>query len=236
MIFCAYALGNHSAKGCSPFMRQFSFKILIEGIFANFKLIFFEFPLAQSNRDWKNPYQVYSEPYQTEDAHMLEEVIKNMDINPQFSMKEVEERIKDDHLFYVAKKSGKIIGYCWYLVRLVNVPEFDITLYLKPDEVCSVNSYIQPQFRGKGIRNYMRAYEYNQLREKGFKRSLTFVNSNNKPSLRMHQKWGSVPVGMARRINILTFTYHYTNLKTHKIVFHGGAFSNWKKLSQRIKM
>lgn len=215
-------------------MEQLSFKILKEAIFGSFKLIFYEFPLESSNGGWENPHQVYSEPYRPEDVNMLKNVIENMDIDQQFTMKDVNERIKNGHMFYVAKQNEKIIGYCWYLINIVKIPEFDITLYLKPDEVCSVNSYIQPEHRGKGIRNYMRAYEYNELIKKGYTRSLTFVNDNNKASLRMHQKWGSVQIGEAKRFNILTLTFHYTNIKTNQVVFHSGPFALWKKLYHRV--
>lgn len=216
-------------------MEQLTFKTLREAIFGSFKLIFYEFPLDKSNHGWENPHQVYSERYRHEDAYLLEEVIENMDIDAQFTMKEVDERIKDGHIFYVAKQNGKIIGYCWYLINIVKIPEFDITLHMKPDEVCSVNSYIQPEHRGKGIRNYMRAYEYNELIKKGYRCSLTFVNENNKASLRMHQKWGSVKIGVAKRFNILTLTFHYADIKTNQIIFHSGPFALWKKLYHRIK-
>ena len=94
----------------NPPMEKLGFRILKEAIFSTFKLIFFEFLLIQTNRDWENPYNVHSERFKNEDAPKLEEVIKNMDINPQFSMNEVEERIRDGHLFYVAKKIDNIIG------------------------------------------------------------------------------------------------------------------------------
>jgi len=220
-------------------MGQLTFKHLRTSIFLTYKFIFYEYPLANLNRGWENPYQIYSELYRNEDAHLLEEFLEGMDIDERFTypltMEEVDQRVKDGHIFYVAKKSGKIIGYCWYLVNKVKIPEFDATLYLNSDDVCSANEYIQPEFRGKGIRNYMRAYEYNEVKQKGYKRSVTYVSENNKASLRMHQKWGSIQIGVVKRINILTLTYHNTNLTTNKIVFHSGSFLLWKRLYHFIK-
>ena len=216
-------------------MEPLTFKNLRSSIFGTFNFIFFEFPLTNLNRGWENPYQVYSERYRNEDAHLLEEVINNMDIDRQFTMEEVDQRLKDGHIFYVAKKSGEIIGYCWYLVNKVNIQEFYATQYLKLDEVCSVNSYIRPEFRGKGIKNYMRAFEYNELEKKGYKRVSSFVFENNKASMRTHQKWGSVQIGIVKLINILTLTYRYTNLPPDTIEFHGDPFILWKRLFHRKK-
>ncbi len=190
--------------------------------------------LKNLNRGWENPYQVYSELYRNEDAQLLSKVIDTMDIDRQFTMEEVDQRIKNGHLFYVTKKSEEIIGYTWYFVNRVQIKEFYATQYLEPDEVCSVNSYIKPDFRGKGIKNYMRAFEYDELGKMGYKRVSSFVFEHNKASIRTHQKWGSVQIGVIKCINILTFTYCYSTLPPNTIVFHGGPFILWKRLYHNI--
>lgn len=216
-------------------MEQLTFKNLRSSLFGTFNFIFYDIPMGNLNRGWENPHQVYTERYQQEDALLLKEVIENMGIDLQFTMEEVDQRIKDGHIFYVAKKDRKIIGYCWYLVRKVEIQEFYATLYLKPDEVCPANSYIVPNFRGKNIRNYMRAYELDELKKNGYKRSLGYVYENNIAAMRMHQKYGSAQIGVVKLINILTFTYRYTNLRSYKIIFHGGPLIVWKRLYQRIR-
>ena len=108
--------------------------------------------------------------------------------------------------------------------------DFDATIYLRSNEVCAANAYIQTNFRGMNILNCMRAYVYDELKKNKYKRVLTFVVDWNKAAIRMHQKWGSVEIGVAKRINLLTLAYHYSNLESNKIIFHGGPFFLWKKL------
>lgn len=216
-------------------MEQLTFKILRSCIIGTFNFIVYEFQLADLNRGWDNPYQVYFEPYKNKDAHLLKEVIEKMDIDRQFTLNEVDQRNKDGHRFYVAKKNEKIIGYVWYLISKFKIQEFDATIYLKPNEVYSANAYIQPDFRGLGILNYMRAYVYDELKKNGYTRVLTFVVDWNKSAIRMHEKWGSAPIGIVRLCNILTLSFQYSNVTSIKLAFHGGPFLLWKKLYRRIR-
>ena len=220
-------------------MKQLAFKNLRSYIFSTLNLAFFEFPLENSNRGWENPNHVYSERYRNEDSHLLEELLNAIDIDDRytmrFTMEEVDQRIKDGHIFYVAKKREEIIGYCWYLVSKVKIPIFNATLYLNQDEVCSFNSYIQPKDRGKGIRNYMRAYEYNELNKLGYNRAVAYVDEINKAALRMHQKWGSIQIGTIKRIRILTLIYDYSNITTNKIDFQNQPFLLWKNLYHKFR-
>ena len=215
-------------------MDQLKFANLRSVFLGSFNFIFYDISMRNLNAGWENPHQVSTERYQKEDAHLLEEVIASTGIQRQFTMEEVDQRIKDGHIFYIAKKDRRIIGYCWYLLRKVEIPEFYATLYLKPDEVCPANSYIVPDFRGKGIRNCMRAYELDEIKKIGYKRSIGYVYESNLSAMRMHQKYGSFQIGVVKLINVLTFTYRYTNLRSNKIIFHGGPFVVWKRLYHNI--
>jgi GNAT superfamily N-acetyltransferase len=219
-------------------MEPLTFNLLVSSIFRVYNFPVYVFPLTNIKHGWENPYQVYPELYRNEDARLLENFLEGMDIEKftyALTMEEVDQRIEDGHIFYVAKKCGDIIGYCWYLAGKVRIPDLDATLYLNPDEICTANEYIRPDYRGKGIRNYMRAYECNELLQKGYKRSVLYMEEGNNASLRMHQKWGSVQIGAVKRFNILTLAYHRTNVTNNRVVFHGGPLLLWRKLYRGIR-
>ena len=103
-------------------------------------------------------------------------------------------------------------------------------VYLQPNEVCAANAYVRPEFRGLNILNYARACIYKELKKMGYDRVITFVSSKNKSAMRMHHKFGSVPIACVKNFNIFTLCHSYTNLKSNEIVFQGGILIRWNKL------
>ena len=81
----------------------------------------------------------------------------------------------------------------------------------------------------------MRAYVYDELKKNGYTRVLTFVVDWNNSAIRVHEKWGSAPIGIVRLFNILTLSFQYSNVTSIKLAFHGGPFLLWKKLYRRIR-
>ncbi|GAF87800.1 unnamed protein product, partial [marine sediment metagenome] len=114
-------------------------------IYLKTTFFFYDFYLRNLNRDWKNSHEIFFERYNNANAHLLKQTIEETDGPRRFTMNDVNQRIKDGHLFYVAKRYGKIIGYIWYVTNEFRIPFFNGTIYLKPDEICAINAYIQKE-------------------------------------------------------------------------------------------
>jgi hypothetical protein len=180
----------------------------------------------------ENPLQIYIERYKSADASALASVIEDLDVPYMIEeMKNVDQKTNEGHLLFLVKKEDQIIGFVWYFVnKYIIEGNKEVTVHLKPNEVCAVNAYITPEYRGLNILNYARECIYSELQKMGVSRVLTFVNSENKSAIRMHKKFGSVSIGFVKYFNILTLCFAYTSPASNRYHFEKGYFIRWKKL------
>ena len=204
-------------------------------LFSTITFLFYEYNLKDSMQCCQNSRDIFFERYKTANTNRLKMALDKNEGPQRFSMEDVDQRIKLGHFLYVAKKQNKIIGYVWYIINEFPIPFFSGTIYLKADEICAINAYIQKEFRGLGILNCMRAYVYNELKKKyGYKRVITFIDSDNHSAKRMHTKFGSIPIGTIEVYNILTLRFRVCTVKSSRIVFYESPLVYWKKLLKKI--
>jgi hypothetical protein len=203
--------------------------------FSKITFLFYEYNLNDLMPSCHNSHDIFFERYSTANANLLKMAIDKADGPQRFSMKDVDQRINQGHYLYVAKKYNKIIGYVWYVINEFRIPFFSGTIYLKADEICALNAFIQKEFRGLGILNSMRRYVYNELKKKyGYSRVITFIDSDNHSAKRMHTKFESIPIGIIEVYNILTLRFRFCTVKSNKIVFYETPLVYWKKLFKKI--
>lgn len=105
-------------------------------------------------------------------------------------------RLRGGHRCFVSRLDGRLVHtswtarermWSWYLER--DIP-------LSEDETCTYDSFTEPSVRGLGIGSAQRAYMASHLREEGFRRLLSTIYPENRPSLRMVEKLGYRRIGL----------------------------------------
>jgi GNAT superfamily N-acetyltransferase len=193
-------------------------------------VIFHEFYLDGFAKSWENPFGVCFERYHKRDAELLKETLSGMDTPRLFDLMEVDRRLKNGHLFYIAKKDNHIIGYTWFAVKRINIVFYYATLILSDDEVFAYHAYIHRDFRGKRIYNTLLAFAFSELKKAGIKRVIGSYDSRNKAAKRASEHLGRIPFGFVKFYNFLTLRFQKADLPTNTIIFYGGPFALWKKL------
>lgn len=204
-------------------------------LFMKDTVLFHEFYLKNLTHSWIDPHGVIFERYKAKDSRLLETTIEELHVTRLFTMEEVDERIRQGHLLYVAKKDGNIIGFYWVARGRLHIPFFEGTLDLKPDEFYSFNVYLDGKYRGLGINNRLKAYIFNDLRKQGYKRAIGSYYAYNKANHRANVKFGSVPLGYLTYANILTLRYQYSTVRKCEILFDCGPLVLWKKMFRKLK-
>jgi ribosomal protein S18 acetylase RimI-like enzyme len=105
------------------------------------------------------------------------------------------------HECFVVKTSGKVLAYCWifckeYTLTYDSYQKTNIRIPLN-NHLCVIgNLLVHPESRGKGMGTALLSHVITQLRSSDSNLTiLSFVNSNNEISIRMHQNLGFSIVG-----------------------------------------
>lgn len=168
------------------------------------------------------------------DTKQMEVSLQEMEIKREFDIPVLLERLEKGHLLYVAKKSSNIIGYSWIATNLYKPPYFSIDIPLNDDELYSYNAYVHRNFRGRNLINQIKAFAFNDLYKKGYKRSFSGFFSWNKASERAHIKLGSSSNGTIRYGYFFTFRYWFISVKKIQIVNNENVFILWRKIPSII--
>jgi L-amino acid N-acyltransferase YncA len=205
-------------------------------IFSKNKYVFVEFDFKNLRMDWENPYSIIFEKYDEKDYKLLDDTLKSIEtIERPFTMDEVNHRLETGHMLFIAKKNNKIIGFFWVATNYIEVPYFHASMHLNKEEAVDYNSYMVEEYRGKRINSALKAYAFENLKQKGYKRVFGYIKTTNKSSLRANELVGFRTIGRITAIIIMTLEFRYHSLSTDKIVFHGGPLRLWKGLFRKVK-
>lgn len=205
-------------------------------IFSKREHVFIEFDLKDLKMDWENPYAIVFDQYSDKDFKNLDETLRSIGVKEQpFTIDEVETRLDNGHLLFIAKKNDKIIGFFWVATNYIEVPYFHACIYLNNEETVDYNSYIVNEYRGKNINTGLKTFAFNVLKQKGYRKVFGYIHATNQSSLIANKKLGFRTIGRIKRIIIMTLEFRYKNFSTARIVFHGGPLRLWKGLFRKAK-
>jgi GNAT superfamily N-acetyltransferase len=198
--------------------------------FSKFDYLFHEYLLE--NLHW--PYQDFTEAtfheYAITDYIELQRALRDSDTDQFFLIEQVNQRVQDGHHLYIAKSNAEVIGFFWVMVGTFGIDFLHSSFALRPDEALSLNGYIHKAYRGKRIMSALKAFAFDRLRRKGYKRVIGFYNLTNEASARMNRRFGSRPIGVLTYISFLSLTFRWHTIPDLKIIFNDGPLVLWKNL------
>lgn len=196
---------------------------------------FIELDLKNLKQDYKNINNINFKKYEKVDYRSLVEVIKNIDSEERpFEINELEKRLHDEHMLFIAKKENNIIGFFWVSINKIEIPFFHATLYLNKDEAVDYNSYIDTKYRGKRINKGLKIFAFKYLKEIGYKKVFGYIKNNNISSIKANEYLGYRKIGEIKCIIFMTIGLRSHNLPTKRLIFHGGSLVLWKGLLKKL--
>jgi GNAT superfamily N-acetyltransferase len=81
------------------------------------------------------------------------------------------------------------VGFTWMAFADVLVREFEMTVVVPPGYIYHHDSFVLPEWRGRGVHAVMIKAAKQFARDRGCERSVSWINVLNQPSLRLIQKW-----------------------------------------------
>ena len=112
-------------------------------------------------------------------------------------------RMSIGDLCIVGIHRGQFVGYSWTAIRRDKHLIDGKPINFGTGWCYGYNAYVVRPFRGKGIIQALIAFKYHQLRQFGFERQVSIIDSSNKIQRYLHEKRGDVDVGQFRRIILL---------------------------------
>lgn len=194
-----------------------------------------EFDLADYEAVWEDRCGVVVGLYSNDHYHLLEKTIDGITVHKPFGIEEVEARLKIGHLLFMATRGDAIIGFSWIATNVIEVPYFHATIHLNQDEAITYNVYVVEEYRGRRVNESLQGYAFHYLKNRGYRRVLCYIHSDNKSSARSFSRLGFKTIGELVYVILLGFEFRWHNLESAKIVFNGGAFRLWKALCGKVR-
>lgn len=118
--------------------------------------------------------------------------------DPGRSVETLRERFRRGHLCFVAVDSEGTVGHVrWVTTEPPHVPELRRSLLLAPGDAYFYDGYTRPEARRRGLDGLVRTAIFRALRERGYRRAVSYVRSDNPAGLRAAARWQR-PVGRVR--------------------------------------
>jgi len=164
-------------------------RIIFGKIFVFEKAFVFEKSLSKACFETRNKAKVYVKLAQSEDILKLIKKFKK------FRERKAEERLKANHLCFIAEKNGDIVNYKWVSFNETYVSVLERKIRVTSDSAYLYDAYTVPECRGMGISSTVSARIFRYLFQNGIKKSYYVISQKNFPSLRDAEKIGSRNMG-----------------------------------------
>lgn len=120
----------------------------------------------------------------------------------------INDRMKAGDLVAVAfDQNGDIVGYTWETFSTVWIPEVRAGLVLGPGEIAGLDTFVQPQWRGKGLQYQINSWKFQYLSECGYERGLNWVNALNFRSIKSQSSQGKRKVATIFSLPMLNIVW-----------------------------
>jgi len=123
-----------------------------------------------------------------------------------FRRGKAEERFKAGRLCFVAEENGDIVNYVWVGLDATFVDELGREIRIDPASAYRYDGYTVPEYRGLGILPVVLTRVADYLFKNGIEEIYDIVVSDNRPSLRAHEKIGSRKMGEITFIKLFKST------------------------------
>ena len=164
------------------------FEIFFRKMFMYKKIFVFKTPASKVTPKMVNRAKVEVRIAQSDDIPKLEKFER-------FRGGKAEQRFKAGHLCFIAEKNGDIVNYTWVSFNETYVAGLERTIRIGSDYAYRYDGYTVPEYRGMGILPTVLTKAAEYLFQNEIKEIYDVVASNNFPSLRSHQKIGSMKMG-----------------------------------------
>jgi GNAT superfamily N-acetyltransferase len=101
----------------------------------------------------------------------------------------VGERIKRGEAVAIVSCETQGVGFTWVAFADMLVREFEMTIVVPPGYIYHYDSFVLPEWRGRGVHAAMIKAAKQFARDRGCERSVSWINVLNQPSLRLMQRW-----------------------------------------------
>ena len=124
---------------------------------------------------------------------------------------------------------GKIIAYTWQTFCNVWMREVRATLVLERGQMAGLDTFVLPQWRGKGLQYLINAWKFRYLSEHGYEHGLNWVNALNNRSIKSQSSQGK------RRIATI-YSSPILNLVWVRKVFPGSTLRIQKRAAPHSRV
>jgi GNAT superfamily N-acetyltransferase len=101
-------------------------------------------------------------------------------------------RLNEKKVCIALKHGQELAAFTWYDLKECNI--HGIKCPINDNEAYLFDAYTQPSYRGKGIAPFVRYRSYQELKNIGKHRLLSFSNYYNTPAIRFKQKLKAKPI------------------------------------------
>jgi len=147
------------------------------------------------------------------DEHVEDKIytaLQKMDFRPlPFNVEEARKRLRNEYRFVVIEHRDAFIGWTWDAVNFIYIPELEETIKLKEKEAFSFNTYIQKEYRNKGLNKKMLHTKIFLLHEEQFTKEWGHIWYWNKPSLASFTHMGWKIIGTCHYFKFLNIKLRY---------------------------
>jgi GNAT superfamily N-acetyltransferase len=124
-----------------------------------------------------------------------EDVEAYLELRPQESLAQVQERLLRGHRCLSARVQGRIVHVRWSSTESVPVAALGCTFRLAPGNELGYGTFTHPDFRRFGLARAVRTEMMRRLGEEGITRSLAIVEPENPPAVRFYERLGLRRIG-----------------------------------------
>jgi SAM-dependent methyltransferase/ribosomal protein S18 acetylase RimI-like enzyme len=112
--------------------------------------------------------------------------------NPAQHARQLRSRFRrGDRCFVAVDPQGRAAHVRWVTTRRAFIPELDLDVVLRPDEVYFYDGYTRPDARGQGIDGLVRRTIFRAFRDQGARTVWSYVRSDNAVGQRAAERWQS---------------------------------------------
>ena len=122
------------------------------------------------------------EKINSDDAKKLEDAINRMDGKPTFDVEEAKRRLSMGFYLITLQCNDEMIGWNWGGVNRVYFGEFNCHLKLKKGHAFSYGTYVQKEYRNKGINNILKKELSFHLKKDGYDKIWGLIHKWNHAS------------------------------------------------------
>ncbi len=140
---------------------------------------------------------------------MLEQAFARMDAKQSFSISDIHKRLSAGYVFSVGIIQDHVVGWTWGAINKVYFSDFNCTINLEEKVAFSYNTFIDKDYRGKKINNYILNNILLYFKQKHYKKIWCLIYPWNIASIKSYTNNGWKLTGDYRFIKLFGMNFHF---------------------------